>query len=545
MIGCQARRKVEALGTQAWALRYTHVIELDRYAILGVLGRGPRGVVYKARDQLTDSLVALKTIGPLREWRAGSPEMAWFVNDARAAWRLMHPNIVTVYDAGDARGKVYIAMELLKGYSLRRELDADRSLGMLRSIKIAAEIACGLAYAHERGVVHRNLKPSNITILGDDEVKMTDFGVARMGDAAILSGQHARCLSYMSPEWIRGDQAIDERTDIFSLGVVLYEMLTHRLPFNGEAPVEIAGEVLEVEPPLPSELNPEVPPVLDGMVLSMLTNESDDRAADVGMILRGLRRLEEELGGRPAATAHPAETPAATKAAPLTAGAHTSADRRETRLVTDEPRTKMRARWRPACGALIVVLAVATWLSVMWPHFSNFLETQILATNTEPALAIAPEQSFAIGPPTSEELANGGPASLAAPREPAASAEVTVSTATLESKRSVETVATPPEVKTAAHSTTTHVKQPRAKAGGGPPPKAARLTLAVSPWGSVYIDGKFHGITPPVTTLDLSPGRHLVEVRNSSQPSYFIYATVRAGEVRSIRHDFENGHEVR
>jgi hypothetical protein len=520
---------------------YTHVIDLDRYAILGVLGRGPRGVVYKARDQLTDRFVALKTIDPLREWRAGPPETAWFVNGARAAWRLTHPNIVTVYDAGDARGKIYIAMELLKGHSLRRKLDANRSLGLLRSIKLAAEMACGLAYAHEQGVVHRNLKPSNITILGDDEVKISDFGVARMGDSAILTGQHARCLSYMSPEWIRGDQAIDERTDIFSLGVVLYEMLTHRLPFNGEAPAEIAGEVLEVEPPLPSELNPEVPPVLDGMVLSMLTKESDDRAADMGMILLGLRRLEEELGERPAATAHPAETPAATKATPLTAGAHTSADRRETRLMTDEPRTKMRAQWRPACG----VLAVATWLSLIWPHFSDLYEARILATRTEPAFAIAPEQSFAIGPPTSEELANGGPASLAAPREPAASAEVTVFTATLESERSVGTAATSPAVKPAPHSRMTHAKQTRAKTGGGLPPKTARLTLAVSPWGSVYINGKFQGTTPPGTTFDLSPGRHLVEVRNSSQPSYLTYATVQAGEIRSIRHEFESRHEFR
>jgi hypothetical protein len=289
---------------------------------------------------------------------------------------------------------------------------------------------------------------------------------------------------------------------------VLYEILTYRLPFDGQAPAEIAGEVLEVEPGLPSELNPEVSPVLDGMVLSMLTKEPDDRTADVGTILCGLWRLEEELGDRPAGTAHPAEI----------------------------LRTEIR---EPSIGAFVVVLAVATWLSVLWPYFS----AQSLATKS--AFAIAPEQSSAIGPPISENLANGESTSLAAVREPAASAKLTVSTTTLESGPSVGAVTTSPVMKTAPHSTMTRVKQPPAKRSGGPPPKPATLTLAVSPWAAVYIDGKFHGTSPPVTTLDLTPGRHLVEVRNSSQPAYLTYATVRAGEVRRIRHEFESGHEFR
>jgi eukaryotic-like serine/threonine-protein kinase len=273
---------------------------------------------------------------------------------------------------------------------------------------------------------------------------------------------------------------------------------------------------------VPSELNPEVPPVWDGVVLSMLTKEPDDPTTDVGTIRRGLRRLEEELGERPAATARPAEIPAAIKAVPLTA-----IDRRETRLEMREP----------DCAALVVVIAVATWVSVLWPYFS----VQILATKS--AFAVAAEQSSAIGPPISENLANGQSTSLAA--VPAASAKVTVATATLESEPSVGAVATSPVVKTAPHSTMTRVKQPRAKTSGVPPPKPATLTLAVSPWAAVYIDGKFHGTTPPVTTLALTPGRHLVEVRNSTQPPYLTYATVRAGEVRSIRHEFENGHDLR
>jgi hypothetical protein len=210
------------------------------------------------------------------------------------------------------------------------------------------------------------------------------------------------------------------------------------------------------------------------------------------------------------------------------------------RLVTDEP--KMGEWWWRARGVIVVVLAMAIWLSIMWPHFWDFLETQVLETNTESAFAIAPEQSSAIGSPTAEDSADGGPTSLAAAREPAASAEVT---ARVESEPSVGPVVTPPVLKTAPHSTMAHVKQPRAKTSGGPPPKTATLTFAVSPWGAVYIDGKLHGTTPPVTTLGVLPGRHLVEVRNSSHPAYLTYATVRAGEVRSIRHEFESLHEFR
>ena len=517
------------------------MIDLDRYAILGVLGRGPRGIVYKARDQLTDSLVALKRIDALREGRAGSNlDAAWFVNDALAAWRLTHPNIVTVYAAGDAGGKVYIAMELLKGYSLRRELDADRSLGMgmLRSIKIAAGIASGLAYAHGQGVLHRNLKPSNITILGDDEVRISDFGIARMGDSALLSGGYARWLSYMSPEWIRGDEAIDGRSDIFSLGAVLYEMLTRTLPFNGGAPAEIVGEILEVEPRLPSELNPDVPPVLDGMVLNMLAKDSADRPAKVETILHTLRHLEEEFGERLPATAYSDEILTTTEGAALTTGVEAFGEHRETLLRPDETRIETRERWW-------ITAVVFAGLGVLWLRYWAAPEPLVSATHAESAFEIASERSAARGSPTWEDLAKGGPTSLTATREPAASAEMTVSAAPLESELSVGAAAIVPGVKTAPHSTMAQAKRSQVKAGGGPPSKTATLTLAVSPWGAVYIDGKFHGTTPPVTTLDLLPGRHVVEVRNPSQPSYFTYATVRAGEIRSIRHEFESGQGFR
>ena len=233
-------------------------------------------VVYEARDMLTDAVVALKIIDPL-VWGqpASGAERLLFVSDAISGWRLKHPNIVTVHDAGDADGRVYIAMERLEAHSLRSVLDEFAPLGMARSAMVVAEIARGLAYAHERGVVHRHVKPSNILLLAADRPKITDFGMTRLSEAAIAAGRHSDCLSYMSPEQIRCDGAIDGRSDIFSLGVVLYEMLTGRLPFNGSSPSEILRAVLEAEPPLPSEVNPEVPPEVDGMVLCMLAKDPD------------------------------------------------------------------------------------------------------------------------------------------------------------------------------------------------------------------------------------------------------------------------------
>ncbi len=186
-------------------------------------------------------------------------------------------------------------MERLEGRSLRRMLDESPLPGVPRSLRIAAEFASGLAHAHERGVVHRCVKPSNILILADDRAKITDFGMAPLRDAALASPNHAACLSYMSPEEIRCDAVIDGRSDIFSLGVVLYEMLTGKRLFNGSSPAGTMQNVLDAEPPLPSEVNPEVPPAVDLLVRNMLAKDPDDRVPNAEIVARHLRRLSEEV----------------------------------------------------------------------------------------------------------------------------------------------------------------------------------------------------------------------------------------------------------
>ena len=192
-------------------VRPTKVKPLDRYEILGEIGRGAISVVYDARDLLTDDPVALKLIEPSL-WApptSAAADRLRFLAEGMPKWRLRHPNIVQVYDAGDGDGRLYIAMERLEGRTLRRLLDESPLRDVPRSLRMAAELASGLAHAHERGIVHRYLKPSNVFVSDNDRAKITDFGMAPLRDAALVSSNHAECLSYMSPEEIRDKATID------------------------------------------------------------------------------------------------------------------------------------------------------------------------------------------------------------------------------------------------------------------------------------------------------------------------------------------------
>ena len=206
---------------------------LGRYEILGELGRGAMGVVYRARDPIIDRIVALKTIDLALTGAALASFEERFFQEARSAGRLNHPNIVTIYDAGKADGVAYIAMEFLEGTSLREILDEQPPLPIPRILEITGQVARGLAYAHEHGVVHRDIKPANVIVLRNRRPKLTDFGIARLGEAEGIGSERAGSPKYMSPEQIRGDVSLDGRSDLFSLGTVLYEMLTGRQPFTG------------------------------------------------------------------------------------------------------------------------------------------------------------------------------------------------------------------------------------------------------------------------------------------------------------------------
>ncbi len=531
---------------------------LARYKILHELGRGATGVVYAARDRETGAVVALKRIDPALLSKPDASVAERFLKHARSARRLRHRNIVEIHDAGEVAGTVYVAMEMLDGESLRSILDHG-PLPIARAIRIAHDIASGLAHAHLEGVVHGAVKPSNVIVMRSGVVKITDFGVGQLEPAALPSGAAAGGLSYLSPEQMRGE-AVDHRCDIFSAGALFYEMLTHRRPFEGDSPKEIMENVLHAEPPPPSRLNPHVPRALDGIVSNMLAREPASRMAGVPILLRELQTLEEGLGLGSGASAGAREPTASVPPVAPEAGGRAPDPDREAfdyhpamAMMERESRRERLSGSRPASlAALAFVLGV---LGIGLGGFmyysadpgelrnavSRIQETlaAVLATShpTTPALvteaaredvlpspnAMPPEPLPAEPSPVAQTASVGEPVSeqRAEPRIPAA--------------RMAEAPATVPEP---------HATQPAAKVREPQPHGTARLILAISPRGEIYIDGEHHGTTPPTTTFDLEPGMHRIEVRSGSRTPYLTYMTVQAGDVRRIRHDFDTSRAV-
>jgi serine/threonine-protein kinase len=251
---------------------------LGRYEILAELGQGAMGTVYKARDPLLDRIVAIKTVNLTLPKDEVAEYEARFYQEAKAAGQLSHPNIVTVYDIGKSEKLAYMAMELLEGSELRSMLASRTPIPIPQALDIAAQVADGLQYAHERGIVHRDIKPANIMVLNDAGVKITDFGIARMrnNEVKTMTGMILGSPKYMSPEQVSGKRA-DPRSDVFSLGVVLYEMLTGTSPFVADNIHGVMYQTLNFNPPAPKTLNPELPDILNFISAKALAKNLDDR----------------------------------------------------------------------------------------------------------------------------------------------------------------------------------------------------------------------------------------------------------------------------
>jgi eukaryotic-like serine/threonine-protein kinase len=271
--------------------------KLGRYLVRGELGRGAMGVVYKATDSVLERTVAVKTVNMALEREGVEKYEARFYQEARAAGSLNHPSIVTVYDVGKEDNVAYMAMEFIEGLELRTLVAEGRPLPLAQAVSIAAQVAEGLGYAHEHGVVHRDIKPANIMVLNDGAVKITDFGIARMRAAADELTQTGVMLGspkYMSPEQVIGKRA-DHRSDIFSLGVILYEMLTGGGPFNGENVTALMYQIVNFAPPKPSAVNPAVPELLDYIMAKMLAKPLEERYQSAHVLAQDLRNCERQI----------------------------------------------------------------------------------------------------------------------------------------------------------------------------------------------------------------------------------------------------------
>jgi len=276
------------------------VTRIGRYRILGELGRGAMGIVYKAEDPNLDRIIALKTI-ILEEDSEGRQEyQKRFFLEAKAAGKLNHANIVTAYDFGEENGVAYLAMELLDGTDLRQRMKQG-AVAPAAAVDIALQIAEGLGFAHERGVVHRDIKPGNIMLLPRGQAKIMDFGLARMraADHKTSTGMVLGTPKYMSPEQVSGSP-VDQRSDLFSLGIVLYEMLTGVRLFAGADTPQIMHNVTHAEHEPPTRLNPALPAMLDFVVARALKKDPAVRYQDAYELSADLGTCLGELRGREA-----------------------------------------------------------------------------------------------------------------------------------------------------------------------------------------------------------------------------------------------------
>jgi eukaryotic-like serine/threonine-protein kinase len=278
-----------------------HIKQLGRYDIVRVLGQGAMGVVYEGRDPHLDRRVAIKTV---RVTGMGAAEIADYENrfktEARSAGRLQHPNIVSVYDAGNHTGAfgqtAYIVMEFVEGQDLKHFLDQGHRFSLEQTTNMLCDLLSALDYAHRNKIIHRDIKPANMLLTKEGRIKLTDFGVARItdtGEATRTQAGTVGTLKYMSPEQVAG-KGVDSSSDLFSTGIVLYQLLTGARPFDGEGYLDIISKIVKEDPKPPSQIVGALPPALDTVVAKALAKSKLDRYADATSFSRALRAAVDQ-----------------------------------------------------------------------------------------------------------------------------------------------------------------------------------------------------------------------------------------------------------
>ena len=269
----------------------------DRYALVNPLGGGGMAVVFLAHDRVLTRNVALKVLR--QEYAQDDEFVERFRREAISAAALSHPNIVPVYDRGETEdGRYYIAMEYVSGGTLKDRIDRDGPLAPGVAVRVASQVAEALGAAHDRGIIHRDVKPRNILVSESGDVKVADFGIARAATATAISqtSDMIGTARYMSPEQAMGKR-VGPASDLYSLGVVLYEMLTGDVPFDAETPVAIAMKHINEPPRSPKELNPEIPERINALVLRLLAKDPKDRHGSAAYLLDALDEVGNAVEG--------------------------------------------------------------------------------------------------------------------------------------------------------------------------------------------------------------------------------------------------------
>lgn len=507
---------------------------IGRYTLQQAIGEGGLGVVYAAHDPVLSRRIAIKTLNLVIPSEERESLTRMLLQEARAAAGLSHPNIVTVHDAGLSGEGVYIAMELLKGQDLRHLLAQGWRPTAGQAALIVRRVADALAYAHSRGVVHRDIKPANLFMVGRTQPRVLDFGIAHVAEQRDSRDVVAGSPFYMSPEQIRR-QPTDRRTDVFSLGVVLYELLTGERPFQGATLAAITEAVCSHQPPPAHLLRKEVPPELSDIAARAMDKDPAQRYSSARAFARQLRHW---LDAHPEALGLAEERPPA-------------------------------PRWRrpsvlaglgvAAAGLASVVVTLAWW--VMQPP----ADVPEVTGKLTGALSVVPgptprpaEHEPAPGPSRTqarpavpEAIASARPRSAPPVRQVARAAEAAPpaaarsprpgSSAPAADRRASASQASRPtrsQTVVAASAPRTKATRPAVVAPTAAPAPVGEMRLAVTPWARVEVDGRPVGLTPPLNVLSLPAGRHEVSLHNDGGGSRRFTLEVEAGRAVVLRHRF-------
>ena len=493
----------------------TTIGHIGRYALKYRIGEGGLGTVYAAHDPLLSRLIAIKTLNLDLDAEQRSAFNSLFLNEARAAAGLSHPNIVTVFDAGIADDSAYIAMELLKGRDLRQLRQEGWRPTPTQAAIIVRRVADALSYAHSKGVVHRDIKPANIFMVGRTQPRVLDFGIARVAhqhDSHNNDDIAAGSPYYMSPEQVR-QQPVDRRADVFSLGVVLYELLTDQKPFRGGSLAEITQAVLEHDPPLANLVDKNVPKSLAEIAARAMQKDAEHRFRSARSLSRELRHWLEENG----------------------------------QANEGEPKTG-RSRLVLAAGAVAaLVVGGLVWWAAQSHHAATSPSAEAPPAVSAPqpaasAAAVAATPAVVAATPASTAVANAAAASA-----PAAAASMAAAPAADSSASAPGTAASANAAKLATKDAAPKetAKERRAREArerdakrGSAPLASGLVRIAVSPWGQVEVDGTPVGTAPPLNEITLSEGKHQITIRNEDFPPYSAKIDVAPGQPVTIKHKF-------
>ncbi|MDQ3188145.1 MAG: serine/threonine protein kinase [Pseudomonadota bacterium] len=457
---------------------------IGRFTILNEIGRGSYGVVYAAQDPVLAREVAIKIIPLAREDQFRTQIEASFLHEAKSAGGMSHPSIVTIYDAGKTDAYAYIAMERLHGQDLHEYLASGNRMSPRQSAAMMMRVADAIHYANKRGLVHRDIKPSNIFLSRDLKPKLLDFGtaLAPMPEAKPRgTRQLVGTPNYMSPEQADG-APLDARSDIFSLGTILYELLCGRRAFDGRTVDETLDQVLVANPKSVDRIRPETPPALVDIVRRAMSKEPAGRYQKAAELRNALADFVD--GSR---------TPAVDAA--FTARA-------------SEPKAASKSRKRAFSGrAVVAILTSAVAVIVLIAALRRDREPPVVRAAI-PAPVSEPQ-------PVTVPVTEPPPAPAAEPIATSAIADAQAADARAAARRKAEPVIAPVV-----------------------PPRDGTVTLAVSPWGEISVDGAPSGVSPPLTQLTLSPGVHTIEIRNGSAPPFVARVEIRSGETLGLQHRF-------